>query len=104
MPFLSRSQQKWAHAPPGTAALGGTDKVKEWDQSTDFSNLPEKKMADKKTWLGGAIKRPGKLTAEAKSSGRSKLHQAEVDSHSKDPSKRGRGLLGMRLIKGHGKP
>lgn len=50
-------------------------------------------------WLQGAIKKPGKLTQEAASSGRSKLQHAEVDSHSPDPSKRGRGILGVRLIK-----
>ena len=57
------------------------------------------KSKTKKNWIAGAIKRPGALTAEAKVSGRSKLAQAEVDSHSSDPSKRGRGLLGMRFIK-----
>lgn len=50
-------------------------------------------------WLQGAVRRPGKLTSEAEASGRSKLQQAEVDSHSSIPSKRGRGLLGVRLIK-----
>lgn len=50
-------------------------------------------------WLQGAIARPHKLTEEAASSGRSKLQQAEADSHSANPSKRGRGLLGVRLIK-----
>ena len=45
------------------------------------------------------IKHPGALTAEAQALGRSKLEQAEVDSHSSDPSKRGRGLLGLRFIK-----
>lgn len=50
-------------------------------------------------WLQGAIKQPGKLTQEAASSGRSKLQQAEEDSHSANPSKRGRGILGVRLIK-----
>ena len=52
-----------------------------------------------KNWIGSAVKRPGALTAEAQESGRSKLQQAEVDSHSSDPSKRGRGLLGLRFIK-----
>lgn len=52
-----------------------------------------------KKWLGSAIKHPGALTREAQESGRSKLEQAEVDAHSSDPSKRGRGLLGERLIK-----
>lgn len=52
-----------------------------------------------KDWISSAVKRPGKLTAEAQASGRSKLQQAEVDSHSSDPSKRGRGLLGKRFIK-----
>jgi hypothetical protein len=52
-----------------------------------------------KRWLGSAIKHPGLLTKEAKESGRSKMQQAEVDSHSSDPSKRGRGLLGLRFMK-----
>lgn len=52
-----------------------------------------------KNWISSAIKRPGKLTAEAHASGRTKLQQAEVDSHSSDPSKRSRGALGIRLIK-----
>lgn len=52
-----------------------------------------------KNWISSAIKRPGKLTAEAQASGRTKLQQAEVDSHSSDPSKRSRGALGIRLIK-----
>ena len=56
-----------------------------------------KKRKDK--WIQGAVKHPGALTAEASASGRSKLQQAEVDSHSSDPSKRGRGLLGLRFIK-----
>lgn len=50
-------------------------------------------------WLSGAIKRPGKLTAEASASGRSKLEQAEHDAKSSNPSTRGRGALGIRLIK-----
>jgi hypothetical protein len=53
-----------------------------------------------KKWIAGAVKHPGALTAEAQASGRSKLEQAEVDSHSSDPSKRGRGLLGIRFLKG----
>jgi hypothetical protein len=52
-----------------------------------------------KKWIASAVKRPGALTAEAEASGRSKLQQAEVDSHSSNPSKRGRGLLGLRFIK-----
>lgn len=53
-----------------------------------------------KHWIQGAIKHPGALTKEAQESGRSKMEQAEVDSHSADPSKRGRGLLGLRFMKG----
>jgi hypothetical protein len=52
-----------------------------------------------KNWISSSIKRPGKLTAEAEKSGRSKLQQAEHDSHSKNPHIRGRGLLGIRLVK-----
>lgn len=52
-----------------------------------------------KHWVQGAVKHPGALTEEAERSGRSKLEQAKVDSHSSDSSKRGRGLLGLRFIK-----
>ena len=52
-----------------------------------------------KKWIGGAVKHPGALTAEAKASGRSKLEQAEHDAKSSNPHIRGRGLLGERFIK-----
>ena len=42
MPFVSKQQQKWAHTQNGQRALGGKDKVDEWDQSTDFGSLPDK--------------------------------------------------------------
>jgi len=51
-------------------------------------------------FLKSSIKHPGALTREAKESGRSKLQQAEHDAHSSDPSIRGRGELGERLISG----
>lgn len=51
-------------------------------------------------FLQKAIKHPGALTEAAKRSGRSKLQEAEHESHSSNPHIRGRGLLGERLIKG----
>lgn len=50
-------------------------------------------------WIQKAIKHPGALTREAKASGRSKLQQAEHDSHSSNPHTRARGILGKRFIK-----
>lgn len=55
-------------------------------------------MAEKK-WLSSAIRRPGALTAAAKKHGVSKLQEAEKESHSKNPHIRGRGTLGVRLIR-----
>lgn len=52
-----------------------------------------------KKWIGSAVTHPGKLTAEAQASGRSKLDQAEHDAKSSNSSTRGRGLLGERFIK-----
>lgn len=43
MPFESDAQARRAHTPEGTKALGGPDKVKEWDDATDFENLPKRK-------------------------------------------------------------
>jgi hypothetical protein len=41
--FKSLKQNAWAHTAAGTKALGGASKVKEWESSTDYSNLPERK-------------------------------------------------------------
>jgi hypothetical protein len=41
MPFKSASQQRFAHANP--EKFGGEKGLKEWDKSTDFKSLPEKK-------------------------------------------------------------
>jgi hypothetical protein len=51
-------------------------------------------------FLKKAIKHPGRLTEAAHRNGISKMEQAERWSHSSDPSKRGAGTLGKRLIKG----
>lgn len=42
MPFLSKKQNAWAHTPDGTKALGGEEKVKEWESATDYSKIPYK--------------------------------------------------------------
>ena len=44
MPFESSAQNRWGHTPAGIKALGGKAKVKEWEQATDYSHLPEKVM------------------------------------------------------------
>jgi hypothetical protein len=38
MPFVSKAQQRFAHANP--KKFGGQAKLKEWDEATDFKNLP----------------------------------------------------------------
>lgn len=42
MPFKSEAQNAWAHTANGTKALGGKEKVKEWEHATSYSNLPYK--------------------------------------------------------------
>lgn len=42
MPYVSKSQQGWAHTPAGMKALGGASKVAEWDAaSKGRKNLPK---------------------------------------------------------------
>lgn len=53
-----------------------------------------------KNWISKAVKHPGALTAAAKAHGRSKLQEAEAESHSSNPHIRARGALGKRFIKG----
>lgn len=86
-------------------ALGGPTAVSGWNSATDFGDLPEKKDAPmdqnkpQKLWLRGAVRHPGALTEAAKENGVSKLQEAEKESHSNNPSIRGRGALGVRFIK-----
>lgn len=40
MPFKSKKQQAWAHTTAGEKALGGPQKVAEWDKATNQSTLP----------------------------------------------------------------
>jgi hypothetical protein len=47
-----------------------------------------------------AIKHPGSLTRAAERHGESKHQEAEKESKSSNPHIRGRGLLGLRFMKG----
>lgn len=42
MPYQSLAQERWAHTPAGTRALGGKAKVAEWDAATKGKKLPRK--------------------------------------------------------------
>ena len=53
-----------------------------------------------KDWIKGAVKHPGALTRAAAQHGKSKQAEAEEESHSSNPKIRGRGLLGMRFLRG----
>jgi hypothetical protein len=43
LPFVSKAQARWGNSPAGLRALKGKANVQEWNQSTDFKKLPEKK-------------------------------------------------------------
>jgi hypothetical protein len=40
MPYTSDAQRRWAHTRAGTEALGGAEKVKEWDKASKGKDLP----------------------------------------------------------------
>jgi hypothetical protein len=48
MPYKSAKQRRWAHTPAGTRALGGKEKVAEWDRESKGAKLPEKKKKKSK--------------------------------------------------------
>ena len=66
--------------------------------SRESAGGAEKVMAEKKKWLSGAIRHPGALSKAAAQHGKSKLQEAEKESHSSNPSIRARGALGKRFI------
>ena len=43
MPWESDQQRKWGHTPAGIKALGGPEKVAEWDRATKGKSLPHRK-------------------------------------------------------------
>lgn len=63
MPFKSKAQQRWAHTPAGEEALGGPDKVAEWDAATKagpgFATLPERKgkLISPRSLRGGRVEK-----------------------------------------------
>ena len=42
MPYKSIAQEGWAHTPAGQKALGGPDKVAEWDAASKGKKLPQR--------------------------------------------------------------
>lgn len=42
MPYKSDAQRRWAHTPKGKKALGGDEKVAEWDAASKGKKLPER--------------------------------------------------------------
>ena len=40
MPYVSGAQRGWAHTSAGTKALGGPQKVAEWDQASKGQHVP----------------------------------------------------------------
>lgn len=41
MPYKSDAQRRWAHTKAGTKALGGPEKVSEWDRASKGDSLPD---------------------------------------------------------------
>lgn len=53
MPYKSDAQRRWAHTPAGMKALGGPEKVAEWDAASKGKKLPERvKQSGKKKRRG----------------------------------------------------
>lgn len=42
MPWKSVQQARWGHTPEGEKALGGPEKVAEWDRATHGTKLPRR--------------------------------------------------------------
>jgi len=49
MPYKSDAQRRWAHTDKGTKALGGPEKVAEWDAASKGASVPERVRAGRKS-------------------------------------------------------
>jgi len=63
VPYASRAQQRKFHAMESRGEISGAT-VREFDRSTDFSKLPErkgrKKRRNRRRWLGERLKEMGR--------------------------------------------
>lgn len=57
MPWKSDKQARWGNSPTGKKALGGQAAVDEWNQATDFSDLPEQAKEKRKARMKHALKK-----------------------------------------------
>lgn len=57
MPFQSARQARWGNSPTGKKALGGQAAVEEWNQATDFSDLPETARTKRRGKLKKALRK-----------------------------------------------
>ena len=51
MPYVSKQQQKFFHTEAGIKALGGKEKVKEWDKKSIGKKLPKNAFSKIKNWM-----------------------------------------------------
>lgn len=58
MPYTSEAQRAWAHTPEGEKALGGADKVAEWDKASEGLVLPHRSPNSKKNLLTKRYDKP----------------------------------------------
>lgn len=56
MPWLSKAQARWGNSPAGLKALGGEEKVSEWNRATT-KPLPERKGKTKEQKSLAKLKR-----------------------------------------------
>jgi len=45
MPWKSDAQRRWGHTKAGEKALGGKDKVAEWDRAPKGHKVPKRKKS-----------------------------------------------------------
>jgi hypothetical protein len=58
MPWKSKAQQRWGNSPAGKKALGGQSAVDEWNQATDFGDLPEVAKTKRRAKMKKALQKP----------------------------------------------
>ena len=78
MAYKSAAQRGWAHTPAGTAALGGSAKVAEWDSASKGKKLPY--HVKKRSMKNGQVSERARGRMEAKTS-----NGAKDSSGGKDP-------------------
>lgn len=78
MPYRSEKQRRWAHTAAGIKALGGAEKVHEWDEASKGMKLPKQAIHSAANRIAALKSKGGRGEVRAQKKAMSKSKRVRV--------------------------